>query len=343
MGNTKRKADATLFGFDFQVNAAIVLFLENIKDVESLRLEGEEDIDLYLKDDFCIFAQAKAVRRPREDFHHVKDNLRKSLQSLSEAAKSGIAQNRKIKELIFITNSPDPLKENSHEVAISNYFPVQQNFFDLTKTEQGIIQNELSERKIELDPSVLKIQILPFATDNERERYKFIRQEIHDFLMRLDVNISDPILLQLWKSDIFCSGTKRDESLVLEKKNIIWPMIVKITDTDNIPKILAGDLDEALTEEIIQGYHSIISAQSENFEFAIKVLSDYRRFSDNNRTRSEKYKNFIKLNWEKYIDNFSSEFLDYDSELQETIIKVVLCKIIENRIKINRIKESVGL
>ena len=45
MGNTKRKADATLFGFDFQVNAAIVLFLENIKDVESLRLEGEEDID----------------------------------------------------------------------------------------------------------------------------------------------------------------------------------------------------------------------------------------------------------------------------------------------------------
>ena len=140
-----------------------------------------------------------------------------------------------------------------------------------------------------------------------------------------------------------CSGTKRDESLVLEKKNIIWPMIVKITDTDNIPKILAGDLDEALTEEIIQGYHSIISAQSENFEFAIKVLSDYRRFSDNNRTRSEKYKNFIKLNWEKYIDNFSSEFLDYDSELQETIIKVVLCKIIENRIKINRIKESVGL
>lgn len=29
-----RRADAVVFGFDFQVNAAIVLFLENIADVE---------------------------------------------------------------------------------------------------------------------------------------------------------------------------------------------------------------------------------------------------------------------------------------------------------------------
>lgn len=29
-----RRADAVVFGFDFQVNAAIVLFLENIEDVE---------------------------------------------------------------------------------------------------------------------------------------------------------------------------------------------------------------------------------------------------------------------------------------------------------------------
>ena len=33
-----RRADAVVFGFDFQVNAAIVLFLENVKDVKSLRL-----------------------------------------------------------------------------------------------------------------------------------------------------------------------------------------------------------------------------------------------------------------------------------------------------------------
>ena len=42
-----RRADAVLFGFDFQVNAAIVLMLENITELRSLRLESEnEDIDI---------------------------------------------------------------------------------------------------------------------------------------------------------------------------------------------------------------------------------------------------------------------------------------------------------
>ena len=44
-----RRADAVVFGFDFQVNSAIVLFLENIKEVETLCLEGNcEDIELEL-------------------------------------------------------------------------------------------------------------------------------------------------------------------------------------------------------------------------------------------------------------------------------------------------------
>ena len=40
-----RTATSVLFGFDFQANAAIVLMLENIKDMTSIRLEGAEDIE----------------------------------------------------------------------------------------------------------------------------------------------------------------------------------------------------------------------------------------------------------------------------------------------------------
>lgn len=42
-----RRANAVLFGFDFQRNAAIILMLERIKELRSVRLEGnEEDIEL---------------------------------------------------------------------------------------------------------------------------------------------------------------------------------------------------------------------------------------------------------------------------------------------------------
>ena len=39
MGKSRR-ANSVLFGFDFQVNAAIVLMLENMKEMDSLRLDS---------------------------------------------------------------------------------------------------------------------------------------------------------------------------------------------------------------------------------------------------------------------------------------------------------------
>ena len=58
---TNRTATSVLFGFDFQANAAIVLMLENIKDMSSIRLEGSEDIEINLNNGSSILAQAKSV------------------------------------------------------------------------------------------------------------------------------------------------------------------------------------------------------------------------------------------------------------------------------------------
>jgi hypothetical protein len=72
-----RRANAVLFGFDFQVNAAIVLMLENVQELESLRLEGEEDIELKLEDGTEVLAQAKAVEKASSDFRNVRATLRR--------------------------------------------------------------------------------------------------------------------------------------------------------------------------------------------------------------------------------------------------------------------------
>ena len=75
-----RRANAVLFGFDFQRNAAIILMLERIKELRSVRLEGnEEDIELTLENGKKILAQAKAVEKSSSDFSHVRENLKKAL------------------------------------------------------------------------------------------------------------------------------------------------------------------------------------------------------------------------------------------------------------------------
>ena len=102
-----RRADAVVFVFDFQVNAAIVLMLENITELKALRLDGNyEDIELELNDNHYILAQAKAIVQSSTDFTHVREKLKKSLTSLSEGAAKVNAE-----QLIFITNSPNPLKK----------------------------------------------------------------------------------------------------------------------------------------------------------------------------------------------------------------------------------------
>ena len=104
-----RRANAVLFGFDFQVNAAIVLMLENIKELQSLRLESEnEDIDIELYSGNHILAQAKAIVNSSTDFTNVRSNLKKALESLSEGTKKV-----KTEKLILITNYPNPLNEEA--------------------------------------------------------------------------------------------------------------------------------------------------------------------------------------------------------------------------------------
>lgn len=74
---TNRRANAVLFGFDFQVNAAIVLMIENITDLNEIRLESNnEDIDITLNSGNHILAQAKAIEKSSSDFTNVRKNLK---------------------------------------------------------------------------------------------------------------------------------------------------------------------------------------------------------------------------------------------------------------------------
>lgn len=48
---SSRNASPSAFGWDFQVNSALLLMLENIKEAKRVRVEGaDEDIEITLQD-----------------------------------------------------------------------------------------------------------------------------------------------------------------------------------------------------------------------------------------------------------------------------------------------------
>lgn len=332
-----RRASSVVFGFDFQVNAAIVLMLENIKELKTLKLEGNyEDIEIELLDGKYILAQAKSVQNASNDFNNVIKNLKNSLKSLSEGS-----EKIEVEELILITNSPNPCNIDGYATVFS--LDAHRNFDTLPEDSKKKINNYLKNIEKPLDLSKFMIQILPFETDNEIERYKFVNLAIRDFIGSLDLNIPglENDLKNVWYNDIFVNSTKSNANLKLKKSDIIWPLIVIITNVESRKNNhFVNDLDQGLYDEIVHKYRSIIDSHCERCEFFIKVLSDYNNFKCNKRM-SEKPSAFAREKWKSYSNEF--QVYNIEDEILEILTQIILYTIITNRYDIERIKNGVNL
>lgn len=250
-----RRANAVVFGFDFQVNAAIVLMIENIEDLKSLRLEGNyEDIEIELENNQYILAQAKAVERSSSDFRNVRKNLEKSLISLSEGNQKVDAQ-----RLILITNSPNPLNEEASRSIF--WGDAHREFLSLPESSQELIRRYLDNINQPLDTDKFMIQILPFETDNDIERYKVVKRVVDDFIGDLNLNIPGlgKKLLSIWHEEVFENGTKKDAAIQLKKKDLIWPIMVVATDVGYCDNSFADIFDSSAYDEIVRQYRETIS------------------------------------------------------------------------------------
>ena len=333
-----RRANAVLFGFDFQRNAAIVLMLENIKDLHTIRLEGNyEDIELTLDNGHKILAQAKAVEKSSFDFSHVRENLKKSLISLSEGSQKVDAQ-----QLIFITNSPNPFNDEDSK-SVFCVFPTRRRFSDLPPSAQAVIQKYMDNIDNPLDLQKFTVQVFPFETDNDTERYKAVMQAVNDFIGSLNINVSYGLgkwLLQVWHDEIFGNGTKKDASIRLSKKDIIWPILVYETDINRCDDDFLNQFDIGVYNEVVRLYGSIIDSCCERIEFFTKILFDYTQFPST-KSQLKKYQDFIDHSWKNYKSEFSSASID--DETLEALIKIILYNVIRRRITIDKVRQGVNL
>ncbi|SHH59641.1 hypothetical protein [Clostridium grantii] len=331
-----RRANAVIFGFDFQVNAAIVLMLENIEDLKSLRLEGNfEDIELELENGQYILAQAKAVEQSSSDFRNVRKNLQKSLISLSEGSQKVNAQ-----QLILITNSPNPLNEDvSKNVFLG---AAHRDFSSLPESSQELIGGYLNGMSQPLDLDKFMIQVLPFETDNDFERYKIVRQLVDDFIG--DLNLSIPglgkKLLNIWHEEVFKNSTKKNASIQLKKKDLVWPIIVIATDVERCDDSFIEIFDCSAYDEIAHRYKDTIESCCERCEFFIKVLCDYNGYQTTKKP-VEKCMDFAMNKWKDYLSEFELDTID--EETKKGLIQIILYNIVRNRITIDKIKKVVKL
>ncbi len=328
-----RTATSTLFGFDFQTNAAIVLMLENIKDMDNIRMEGYEDVEIGLNDGSFILAQAKSAVNGSTDFSKASPNLKDAIESLSDA----YSKCPSTKQLIYISNYANPLSVSS-EKQIFLGVSSRRSYDSLPPKSKKKIDDIISTIKGPFDKSKLLIQTFYFETDDEKERNKYVVDYmIKDFITTIGINKVTPSELhRIWHYDIFKSGTKRDSLLKLTKNDVIWPVIVLAIDNMNFDD---EDIDNSETEEIIRLYKNVITICTERYEFVTKVLYAFYGFNEGNNR--ERVKLFINYHYKDYI--YLLEDITMADEIKENLIKIILRNVLNKRNQIIEIKKATNL
>lgn len=328
-----RNASATYFGFDFQARAAIVIMLENIQSAISIKLEGEEDIDIKLDNGQSILAQAKSVVKV-DDFSHVREKLKGALESLSEGASRIPAE-----QLILITNSPNPFNDDNSRPLF--WGPNKIRFDDLPLSSQNLVNGYLSKITNPLEASKFIVQRVPFQTDDEVERSKAIKNAINDFLGSISIVTPGVAnrLYDIWTSQLLFSGTVTDKKRHITKRSFIWPIIVIETDIQSINDDLADWFDEAEYSDLTRLYHSVIDSHCERYEFITRVLYDYKQFSSNSLRK--KASEFAEAYCEAYSKEFDVEGID--SQTQQNLTKIILYSIVKRWSTIERVRQGANL
>lgn len=328
-------ASPEVFGFDFQVNATIFLLLDNIKEIKEVRMEGaSEDIELTMNDGSQIMAQAKGIVKGSSDFSNVRRNLQKAIGTLSSA------DNKSVEQLILITNSKNPLKEDSSK----SFFygpPVAVGYNDLSDEAKKVIDNIVDRLNISFDKNKFYIYYFMFETDNLKTRYAVIEEKVKDFINHLNLGqiLSTKELMDTWQNNLFHNGSQTDVTIKLSKKEIVWPVIV-LTLGKQLPTEYIEDYDQGFINEITTQYSYLVNSVTERYDLITKILFDYNSLNCTLPMR-ERARKFIADKWKDYISVFSFETLV--EEVQEAVTKVILAKVIQQRYLIDNISREVLL
>lgn len=324
-----RNASASAFGWDFQTNSAILLMLENIKEAKRIRVEGaDEDIEITLRDQTKVYAQAKAVEKP-DDTSHVIDKLTKALGSLSDAAKNGNGS-----LFTYVTNSSNPFNNQR----TLSYFTGRTHlvFDELPDAAQKKI-NEIIQKNgyTDLDVHKLDIRVIPFYGNDLKNRYKEIQACVDEFLTEVNVNVQgiNTEIMGIWQRDLFRNATQSDTAISISKEKMIWPLIVLVVDKTSANDYKKDFNDDEISEIELK-YKMIINQNTMSYDMISRVLSDHRK-------SKKTQKQFVTDHWGDYLDIAST--VEADDDTKASLVKIILYRILAQRQYIRNIKRGANL
>lgn len=356
-------ASPSAFGWEFQVDAAIFLFVKYIDQIEKIIVEGKyQDIELICKGNKRIYAQAKSVSNGSND--NRKKKLEDAIISLAKCPTDKDLDDN----LLYISNYSAPIKEagifNNAIIRLEKQKgekaefekQIQSIVIKLDKEIKNCRQNnkknklkELKNRIKNIDSaSFLVSTIFPYNdTEQQEDKYRAIFNEI-DVLLSDKFNIKSQYLRKLirqvlseWQLTMWRDATQSPNKITkeLSKDTLLWQIVVILSDISetDMDSLFDEEIEDDLIDEFEGYYDKSRSILHNRFEFFNKLVSDYKEFAKQYNNKKQLF--FVKTNWSNYIKEFY-EFQEYSALAKEYLIKKSLMNLLNSKNNISKIIEG---
>ena len=367
-------ASASIFGYLFQAKAALWLFLRNIRQAETVKVETKkQDIEILCSNGTVLYAQAKAQQSYSTTVNE-KQKLKSALMSLS---KTRVSYND---ELIYVSNLASPLWVNGdlqvrmNLIKYINLSPEQKQHVDESieeiinslkddlnrKRDNGVstnaYKNKLSINKLKtmqklvegIDKNKLVFSsIYPCSEADENA----LLEEIRVMLGRLDIDVDARQTIKIyddWTKMLTVAEQKRDISenenkKVINKSGFSWSIASKILESsfnyDNMVERRILREISSYKKDIVQNYIEAGLFVDVGWANCNKVINDFEEYNEANRESFDR--DFIAAKWKNYIDDFSPT--DLEDDIREALTRYKLFQIISKHTSITNIQRKVGL
>lgn len=353
-------ASASAFGWQFQVDAAIFLFLYYIDEVDEILVEGRyQDIELLCKNSRHIYAQAKSIHNSSLNNRNAK--LEDAVISLAKTPTDSSNGD----ELLYISNYEAPIKRadifKNRVVKLKNVTDEKTEFQSqidriITKLEDVILKVKPSKKSkyrellnrikaIDIDNFMVSAIYPYIITENPRDMFREIENKINEILT-IKFDIQSPYLqrfvqklLTEWHQTFLVNATMplEQKHKKMSKEELLWQIVVILSEINvDISDLFDSEIDPDLKDEY-EAYYSQKSYLHERFSFFNKLVEDLKEYLKTNTGKSNK--DFIKDRWQDYTNEYV-EFSDYSDLAKEYLIKKCLARLINNKNNIRKIVEG---
>ncbi len=335
-----RNASASARGWDFQANAAIVLFIRNIRNVREIRVEGElDDIELFLNDGTKLYAQAKA-RTTANPGDGSSTRFRDALKTLADDLKE-----EDCAQILYVTNDEYPFGRK-HKLAMFG----DDSLFRYDELPDGVrlyIKKAATTVGIKDESlELFSVCIVGFYGDDDDTRYRVVHQYVDKLISDLKLNrygsVDSQSLRRTWDYMLSKNAANQNTGIRVDKETFVWPIVYALCEVSSDEKVFE-DYDYDFQEEVLAQYRRVVTEHSNRFSLVTKIMSDFNdyRHLHIGMTRREIKKEFIREYWRNYEDEIGTN--DVDDETSAVLIGLILQKVINKHDVIKKIKREVNL